>query len=63
MNVAGGEEMRESVVLEGDYGPIIISFGNEDPHKVMEDLHAACAAALLDAHKDKQDKEQAKAAV
>ncbi|MFW5436285.1 hypothetical protein [Paenibacillus apiarius] len=55
--------MREPVVLEGDYGPIIISFGNEDPHKVMEDLHAACAAALLDAHKEKQDKERAKAAV
>ncbi|WP_165921193.1 hypothetical protein [Paenibacillus albiflavus] len=55
--------MRESVTIEGDYGPIIISFGTEDPIKVMDNLHAVCAEALLDSYKNKEDVKQEEVAV
>lgn len=55
--------MHEPVKFEGKYGPIILSFGTEDPNEVMENLHAVCAAALMDTYKEKQSTNEVKAAI
>ncbi|BFH15849.1 hypothetical protein WJ0W_003340 [Paenibacillus melissococcoides] len=40
--------MEEPILkLQGEYGTICISIGDEDPEKVMDDIHSACAAAIL----------------